>query len=136
MLTHLLDTSAWVAHIKDEVGGDEITGLFDDSEAQIGISALSLVEIHGVLKVIGREAELVNIVEQYRSLFAQIVPVDEAVAFRVTTLQQDTSPRLPGVDAIIAATAALQGAILVHRDAHFLAIPDEWVKQQYFGSDD
>lgn len=133
MLTHVLDTSAWVAHIKDEVGGDEVTALFNDSETRIGISAISLVEVHGILKTIGREKELSDIIEQYRSLFALIVSVDEGVALRATTLRQDTSPRLPGIDAIIAATAALHDAILVHRDSHFLAIPDDLLKQERAG---
>lgn len=130
MLTHVLDTSAWVAHIKDEVGGDEVTALFNDSETRIGISVISLVEVHGILKAIGREKELSDIIEQYRSLFALIVSVDEGVAFRATTLRQDTSSRLPGIDAIIAATAALHDAVLVHRDSHFLAIPDKLLKQE------
>lgn len=130
MLTHILDTSAWVAHIKDEAGGDEVTILFNDSKTRIGISVLSLVEIHGILKTIGRESELSDIVENYRSLFAEIIPVDENIAFRAITLRQDASPRLPGIDAIIAATAALQGAVLVHRDAHFSVLPADQMRQQ------
>jgi predicted nucleic acid-binding protein len=130
MLTHVLDTSAWVAHIKDEAGGDEVTTLFNDSETQIGISTLSLVEVYGILKAIGRESEFGDIVEQYRSLFAQIILVDEKVAFRATELRQKTTSRLPGIDAVIAATAAHHGAVLVHRDKHFLAVPDDLLKQK------
>lgn len=130
MLTHILDTSAWVAHIKDEAGGDEVTILFNDSKTRIGISVLSLAEIHGILKTIGRESELSDLVENYRSLFAEIVPVDEDIAFRAITLRQGSSPRLPGIDAIIAATAALQGAVLVHRDGHFSTLSPDQVQQQ------
>jgi predicted nucleic acid-binding protein len=37
---------------------------------------------------------------------------------------------VPAVDAMIAATAAHHGAILVHRDPHFLALAGEEVNQQ------
>ncbi len=122
--------------MKDEAGGNEIAVLFDDKETHIGISVLSFVEIHGVLRAIGREADLANIVEQYRPLFAEVVPVDEDTALRAMKLRQGTSSRLPGIDAIIAATAAQHNAILVHRDAHFLAITDEGVRQQFLGEED
>lgn len=86
--------------------------------------------------MIGRESELSEIVENYRSLLDQIVPVDENVAFRATTLRQGTWPRLPGVDAIIAATASVQGAVLVHRDAHFLSISDDLLNQELLPGND
>ena len=44
MSTYLLDTSAWLAHVFNEPGADEVTALFEDSEATIVISALSILE--------------------------------------------------------------------------------------------
>lgn len=133
MLTHVLDTSAWIAHIRGETDGAAVTALFEDDETEIGISTLSIVELHGILKAVGKEAEFEEVVEDYRSLFAQIIPVDETIAFRAVTLRQNSSSRLPGIDAIIAASAAQNDAILVHRDSHYLAISNETLKQTMLG---
>jgi predicted nucleic acid-binding protein len=47
-----------------------------------------------------------------------------AIRLRVTTLQ-----RLPTIDSLIAATAAVHGLTLVHRDPHLAAIPTSVLKQ-------
>lgn len=135
MLTHLLDTSAWLAHLRNEPGGDRVTALFENTDTKVGVSVLSLVEVHGQLKAIGRETEWANMMELYQTLFDQIVHVDASVALRAISLRQSIASRLPGIDSIIAATASLYGAILVHRDAHFLSIPDDLLQQEVVGSE-
>ena len=130
MLTHLLDTSAWIAHIQGERGSEMISGLLSSEEFRVGISTLSLIELHGRLRSFKREQEFIALFEDYRDLFAQIMPVDEAVALRTTILRKTAGVRLPAVDAIIAATAAHHNAVLVHRDAHFTSIPGEHLRQE------
>jgi predicted nucleic acid-binding protein len=46
MLTYLLDTSAWIAHVFREPGWDYINTLFDEYGSCIGISVVSLAELH------------------------------------------------------------------------------------------
>ena len=134
MLTYVLDTSAWIVHIQQESGWEMISSLLRSDVGQIGISALSLIELHGRLRSFGREEEFEQIFEDYRDLFAQIVAVDEEVALRAVALRQAAPARLPAIDTLIAATAAHHGATLVHRDAHFLSLPDEQVKQHHLAA--
>lgn len=135
MLTHVLDTSAWLAHIQREMGWERVRSLLLNQEYQVGISALSLVELYARLRSYRREEDFPEILEDYRRFFVEIVPVYEAVALRAITIRQTAGHRIPTVDAIIAATAAEQGAILVHRDPHFLAITEERMKQHFLGEE-
>ena len=130
MLTYVLDTSAWIAHIQQEPGWELISHLLRSEAEQVGISALSLVELYGRLRAFGQEVEFEQILKDYRDLLAQIVPVDEAVGLQAVALRQSATARLPAIDSMIAATAALEGAVLVHRDPHFLSIADEMLRQK------
>ena len=129
MVTHVLDTSAWIAHLQHEAGADVVAAILAAPENQVGVSALSLVELHARLRALGREAEFEPVVEGYRLLFAAILSVDEQVALQATLLRRDASKRVPAIDALIAATAASQNAILVHRDPHFRTIPGDQLQQ-------
>lgn len=128
-LTHLLDTSAWLAHVFNEAGADEVTALFANSEAAVGVSVLSLLETHGRLRNRGQGDEYEEMLEIYRRLFDKILPVDEAIVLRAISLRETAATRLPAIDALIAATAAHHRAILVHRDPHFAALPADAVQQ-------
>lgn len=135
MVTHLLDTSAWIAHIRREPGWATISDLLKSDEVRLGISTLSLVELHARLRSIGREAEFRQVVEDYRDLFFQIVPFDESTALQTIALRHSASARVPAIDAMIAGTAACNDAILVHRDPHFLALADAVLKQQFLATE-
>lgn len=135
MLTHLLDTSAWLAHIFDEPGASFITALIADGEMTIGISSMSLLETHARFRQLGRAAEFGEMRETYRDLFDQVLAVDEVVVLQAIVVRESASTRLPAIDSLIAATASLHGAILIHRDAHFLSIPDALLSQQILGAD-
>ena len=129
MLTHVLDTSAWLAHTLNESGGDDITHLFEDPDTVVGVSVLSFLEVNAVFRAKGLEPESHEILESYRLLFNRILPIDEAVVLRAITLRESAAKRLPALDSLIAATAAHHDAILVHRDRHYLSIPDELLTQ-------
>ncbi|MBP9500930.1 MAG: PIN domain-containing protein [Candidatus Promineofilum sp.] len=130
MFTHLLDTSAWFIHVFKEPGSEQITELFRDEKNQVAISAISLVEMYARLKSAGRASEFDPTVEFYQQLFHAILPVTEKVALRAVSLRDTATTRLPTIDSLIAATAALQGAVLVHRDAHFSTLSPDQVQQQ------
>lgn len=129
-LTHLLDTSAWLAHIFDEPGADAITALLEHEDTESGISVLSLIEVYGRFRARGRAAEFDEVLEIYRRLFTRILPVSEAIALRAVALRQAATARVPAIDAMIAATAAHHSAVLVHRDPHFLSIADGMLRQK------
>jgi predicted nucleic acid-binding protein len=129
MLTHVLDTSAWLAHMFHEPGADEVTELFDKWDNQIGVSVASLVEVYGRLRSGNRESEFGWLVEYYRDLFDAFIPITESIALRAIQLRAASSGRLPAIDSLIAATASLEGATLVHRDPHFTNVPADLLEQ-------
>lgn len=134
MITHILDSSAWLAHIFEEPGADEVTTLFEDPETVIGISVLSLLEVHAQFRIRNLMADFHEVLESYRPLFSRIIIADEPVILRAVNLREAASARLPAIDSMIAATAALEGAVLVHRDAHFLSLSE--VKQEYLAAEE
>lgn len=135
MLTHLLDTSAWLAHALNESGSDEITHLFEDPDTEIGVSVLSLLEVNAVFRAKGLGNEFHEMLESYRWLFNRILSIDEAVVLHAIILRDGAAKRLPALDSLIAATAAHHAAILVHHDAHYLSIPATLLKQQFLAGE-
>jgi predicted nucleic acid-binding protein len=130
MLTYLFDTSAWIAHIFQEPGWEYINALFEEDGSSIGICVVSLAELHGRLKALGSDEQLEPLLEFYRPLFDRIVPVDENVASRAIALRNAATDRLPSLDAFIAGAGSLHKAVLIHRDAHFTAIPLDLLQQR------
>lgn len=134
MLTYFFDTSAWIAHIFKEPGWEYLNDLFDEDASSIGVSVVSLTELQSRLKALGHDEQFEPLYEFYRPLFDRIMPVDENVALRAIALKREATSRLPGFDALIAATASLQDAVLIHRDAHFQSVPTERLKQKMLPS--
>lgn len=129
MITHVLDTSAWIALLLREPGSQLVESVLADPDHYVGISALTLVELHARLRAIDRMEEFTDMVESYRPLFAEILPMDQHVALRANTLRDVARKRIPAIDSMIAATAAVHDAVLVHRDPHFQSIPETQVRQ-------
>jgi len=124
MITHLLDTSAWLAHLFREPGYEQVSNLLLEPTNQVAVSVLSLLEVYGRMQQLQIERRFEEIVEEYRGMFTHFLPVDERVATRATVLRRESSTRVPAIDALIAATAAHHNATLVHRDPHFAGLPD------------
>jgi predicted nucleic acid-binding protein len=130
-MTHLLDTSAILAHHLAEPGADRIQRLFDDQSNSIGISVVTLLELECRLHDLGlnpldRRAE----VAKYKLLFDEIVPITESICATAVELKLAATARLPSIDAFIAAAAKSRSAILVHRDPHFLHVPARLLSQE------
>ena len=133
-MRYLLDTSALIAHHRREVGATKVQELFDDPKAEILLASVSLTEFARRLLALGADEDAMrDTLEQYTLLMDGVMPVDEGVARKAVDVGVKTPGRLPLVDAFIAATALSCGACLVHRDAHFTAVPSELVPQLYLG---
>lgn len=128
-MTHLLDTSAFLAFFFDEKGADPVRSLFEDDRNRIAISVMTKVEFWARLKSLGREADFEREWSLHLPLFSAMLEVDDVVAERSITLRRATSQRLPTTDVIIAATAAVHHLVLVHRDPHLRSIPAEELPQ-------
>ncbi len=130
-MTHLLDTSALLAHYLAEPGAARVQALFEDAAVVAGTSILALFEFEMRLHQLGIDAATRTVeVNRYRALLNEIVNVDEAVRNEGVRLRISATARASAMDTLIAATASLRGAILVHRDPHFTAIPAAILKQE------
>ncbi len=130
-MTHLLDTSALLAHYLAEPGAERVQALFEDDSVVAGVSILSLYEFelrlyHLGMDVATRAAEL----SRYRALLNEVVDVDEAVRSETVRLRTSATAHVAAMDVLIAATASLKNATLVHRDPHFAAIPGSLLRQE------
>ncbi|MEZ4710065.1 MAG: PIN domain-containing protein [Caldilineaceae bacterium] len=126
---YLLDSSAWLVHLFDESGAEQVNQLFDDSEAEVNISALSIPEVFARLRALGREEHWPDVWDKYSMLFTNTISADQEIAQQAIMLRSNTPQRLPTIDALIAATAAVRGLTLVHRDPHLAAIPSTILTQ-------
>jgi len=131
-MIYLLDTSALLAHHRQEPGWEQVQAIFAENGAEVVIASVTLAEFARRMRELGAsETEIREILADYQILFSAVVPVDGAVAWAAFELGCRTPERLPLVDALIAAAARLRGACLVHRDEHMAAIPAERVQQLY-----
>lgn len=128
-MTHLLDSSAWLAHLFGEPGVEQVNQLFGDSKATIFVSALSLPEVYGRLSELGQSGRWEQVWTTYAALFEKVLAADQTVAEEAIRLRAATSQRLPTIDALIAATAVVHRLTLVHRDPHMAAISVAHLKQ-------
>ena len=129
-MLHLLDTSALLAHFRNEPGAAQVQAIFENDDAEILLSAVSIAEFARRLHSLGAEpAETKDIIARYGQAIDEIIPVDAGVARASFELSLELPARLPLADALIAATAQSRHAILVHRDAHMRAIPSTLLDQ-------
>ena len=130
-MRYLLDTSALLAHHRQEPGSEAVQAIFEEAEAEVFLCSLTLAEFARRLRDLGAApAEIEADLASYEALADALLPVDAPVARLAFQLGCATPTRLPLVDALIAATAVRAGATLVHRDAHLRAIPEDRLVQQ------
>ncbi len=129
-VTHVLDTSALIAYYLKENGWEIVHQLIFDATCLPCVSSVTWLEFRvrltDLTKDLDQRAEVMKL---YRTLLGQGIPADDAIASRAQLLRQTAATRLPNMDALIAATAAEHGAILVHRDPHMAGIPTSVVAQ-------
>jgi len=129
-MTYLLDTSAVLAHLRNEPGAERVQDLFDREKPSVLLCSISLAELARRLRDLGATPEETREkIDGYRQLIDGVVPVDESVACDSDQILIATPERLPLVDALIASAARSREAVLVHRDAHMRAIPVAMVAQ-------
>lgn len=127
-MTHLLDTSAILAHFLDEPGADQVEALLAGGANVAGLAAPSWAELDRRLhEMIPDPAEAARILRHYTRSLCGFVPVDEAAALAAMSIRHASANRLPLVDALIAGCAACHRLTLVHRDKHMDAIPADQV---------
>jgi len=128
--SHLLDTSALLAHYREEPGYEVVERLLEEHPEEVCISAISWLEFHVHMKVLVPDAKArAESLAIYEELLAEALPATREVARAAFDLREQLAERIPNGDALIAATAWLRGAKLVHRDPHFSRIPETLLQQ-------
>jgi predicted nucleic acid-binding protein len=125
----VLDTSALLAHHRDEGGADRVQSLFENSDIQLLIASVTLTEFGRRMLELGAiSQEVQKILSDYKHLLDGVVSIDEEIAMKALSLAEQATKRIPLVDSLIAAVACLKKATLLHRDQHFESIPKEFLK--------
>jgi predicted nucleic acid-binding protein len=129
-ITHVLDTSALLAHYFNEPGAGQVEKLWSDESSRLAISSVTIAELRGRLhQEITDDAEAAKAADAYLNELTVCLPVDRATAEMAWQLRQAAPGRLPLVDALIAATARTADAVLVHKDPHMSRIPAGLMRQ-------
>ena len=125
----VLDTSALLAHHRDEEGADRVQSLFEDPDIQLLIASVTLAEFGRRMLELGASSqEVQKILSDYKHLLDRVISIDEEIAMKALSLAEQANKRIPLVDSLIAAVACLKKATLLHRDQHFESIPKEFLK--------
>jgi predicted nucleic acid-binding protein len=130
VITHVLDTSAVLAHYLKEPGAEDVNQILSRGPEEVGVSILSLPELRtrlGELVSDAQEAE--RVFQSYTDVLTTALTATRSIAKAAIEHRSGVRPRLPLVDSFIAAAAKECNAILVHRDPHMTAIPTSLVKQ-------
>ena len=131
MSAWLLDTTAILAHFRQEAGAEAVQTILGDASASVHISSLSITELARRLRALGADAaEARATALEYAGLVSSVVHVDVSVAIRAFEIGELSSSRLPVIDALIAASASILGATLLHCDAHFESLTSDILTQQ------
>ncbi len=126
----LLDTSALLAHFANEPGRELVAQILEQNPDGVYTSAVAWFEFRvGVKEMIPDAAVRSEILDLYEQLLTDCLPVTRETSDAAFEIREATPSRLPNSDALIAATARMKGATLIHRDPHFQAIPSALLAQ-------
>ncbi len=129
-VTHILDTSAILAHYFDEPGASEVDALWRQKGNTPAICVLTIPELRTRLQAeIADQTEVERVFDLYVNQLAVCLPVDRATAEEAMQLRLTSPSRLPLVDACIAGCARRHQCILVHRDPHMDTLPSDHIRQ-------
>jgi len=130
MITHVLDSSAVLAHYFNEPGADEVNSLFADNAAEVGMPAVSLLELKTQLNASVADArEVERAFRLYSGELLAAIPVTGEVAELADGILRNTDGRLTLTEAIAAAIARRDGAVLVHRNRQLARLPNSLLHQ-------
>lgn len=129
-ITHLLDTSAILAHYFDEAGAAEVDAIWQQPGSKPAICVLTIPELRTRLdQELTDSTEAQSAFDLYVNQLTTCVPIDRATADEAMRLRRASPSRLPLVDACIAGCAKKHNCFLVHRDPHMDQLPAEAVRQ-------
>ena len=129
-MNYLLDSSALLAFYFGEPGSERVHEILSDDHSSVALSVLSAAEFWSRLRAEGWERIFDEEWRRVSDVMTLIAPVSFDVVRRSFDLRLAVTTRLPQIDALIAGTALVHDAILIHCDAHFLSIPGHLLQQE------
>lgn len=130
MITHVFDTTAILAHYFHETGAEQVNDLLADNSVEIGIPAIELLELKSQLaRTLPNAAEAHRAFHLYADELITTLPVTREVITRAITIQQKAADPLSFLEAILAATAQNENAVLVHRHPRLARLPSPLIQQ-------
>jgi len=123
---YLLDTSAVLTFTDQEDGSERVEDLLDRAtggEAEVGICAVSLMEVFYITLQEQGEDPAARLVSLIKSWPVRWIYPDERMLLLAGRFK--AFHRLSFADAVIAAAARLDEAVLVHKDPDFEALAGE-----------
>ncbi len=130
MITHVFDTSAILAHYFQEPGAEQVHALLADNAVEAGLSAIALLDLKSKLVAsVPDAAEAHRAFQLYSEELIAAIPVTRDIVEAAEALLARAGHTLTLLEAIAAATAQREGAILVHRDPNIARLPDGLLQQ-------
>jgi len=121
-MIYLLDTSALLAHFREESGWEQVEDLLGTQTATVCV--VSWLEFRIRLAALTLpQKEISEVLTIYEGLWTHMWPVDRLSVEFAWALREAVKPRIPLADCLIAGCAKRHGVTLVHRDAHLATIP-------------
>ncbi|MCB0049224.1 MAG: PIN domain-containing protein [Caldilinea sp.] len=97
-MRYLLDTSALLAHYRQEAGWDTVQALFDDEATELIIAVVTLTEFGRRLRDLGQaEDAILDTLNDYQLLFSEIVSINVTVAQTALAIGYKTPQRLRAI---------------------------------------
>ena len=76
-MIYLLDTSALLAHYRDEDGAPQVQALFEDGDASIAIASVTVTEFSRRMYALGASPEdVASTLENYGRTFSSVIAID------------------------------------------------------------
>ncbi len=118
--TYVLDTSALLSLIEDEVGADVVQTLLEQARTGDIIILLSFMSFMEVYYITLQERDLEEALARIDLITAlPVLRVESTESLSILAAEIKAAHRLSVADAWIAALAKERGAILVHKDPEF-----------------
>lgn len=129
-MRYLLDSSALLAHYRQDTGWEQVQGLFEDHSAQLAVTGPSLVVLGQQLAQLGAGSGAVRqVVTAYASLVNVVVPVDREISLAALDLLLAHRGPLSVAETLSAAAALSSAATLVHNSPSLAALRVEGLAQ-------
>ena len=130
MITHVFDTTAILAHYFHQPGAEQVNDLLTDNSVEVGLPATELLELKSQLeRTLPDSAEARRAFHLYADELITTLPITRTIATRAESLLEKTDGTLDQREAILAATAHEENAILVHRNPHLARLPATFLQQ-------